>query len=147
MRAGSDKQTQRVVVVNGRSYGEHRVIYMMHHGYLPEHQVDHINRNPLDNRIENLREASPLCNTRNRGVFSSNKTGVTGVFRSNNQYHHGRYIAQIKPAPDKKVKHIGIFDSLDDAVKARWKAEGEAGFPNCNTTSAAYQYLVRRGLI
>jgi hypothetical protein len=41
--------------INGRRQFIHRVIYELHHGPVPAgYDVDHINYNTLDNRIENL---------------------------------------------------------------------------------------------
>lgn len=56
----------------------HRLIFLMHHGYLPEH-IDHINGQPGDNRIENLRAASMPENMRNRGLQKNNTSGCKGV--------------------------------------------------------------------
>ena len=45
------------VRVNGSLYLAHRLIFLMHHGYLPE-MIDHIDGNPSNNLITNLREAT-----------------------------------------------------------------------------------------
>lgn len=44
-----------------------------------DEQIDHINQNPWDNRLENLRVVSNAINKRNSGMYSNNSTGVTGV--------------------------------------------------------------------
>jgi hypothetical protein len=58
----------------------HRVIFMMHHGWLPE-MLDHINRDPSDNRIENLRPACKSLNSQNRGPSSVTKHGMRGIYK------------------------------------------------------------------
>ena len=56
----------------------HRLIYLMHHGYLPK-IVDHIDGNPKNNQIENLREALMIENVWNQKKRSTNTTGVKGI--------------------------------------------------------------------
>ena len=69
----------RLITINCKIYYAHRLAWLYVYGYLPENNIDHINRNPDDNRIENLREVSRQCNLRNSKVSSANKTGVKGI--------------------------------------------------------------------
>lgn len=81
---------------------------------------DHKNRNPLDNRKENLRFATQHQNTMNKGIQRNNNSGVTGVgwikkiqkWRARITYN-GESI------------YLGIFDNKEDAIKARLSAEKE----------------------
>ena len=66
--------------ISGKYYKNHRIVWLWHNGYLPEGEIDHINRNKIDNRIENLREASSVCQRRNQNLRKDNKSGVKGVF-------------------------------------------------------------------
>lgn len=46
----------RQVGINGRRYSVHRIIYILHHGHIPNKLViDHIDRDPTNNHIDNLR--------------------------------------------------------------------------------------------
>ena len=85
----------------------------------PEGQfIDHINRDPLDNRRDNLRIVSIQENSMNQTMRKTNKSGVPGVHwcKSTN-----KWVAQIAY----KYKHInlGRFEKLEDARKAREDAE------------------------
>jgi hypothetical protein len=80
--------------------------------------VDHINRNTLDNRKENLRFASDTESSQNKGLRSDNTSGVTGV----SWYKHMRkWYAEIKYY-GKKIR-LGSYDNKEDAIAARLKAE------------------------
>jgi hypothetical protein len=87
----------------------HRFIFMMHHGYLPK-QIDHINLDKTDNRIENLRAATRSENLRNRSMAKSNKSGVKNVhwLTKNKQWI-------VNLTVDKKRLFIGGFKDLEAA--------------------------------
>ena len=68
-QAGYDDE-YRCVKYKGKKYKTHRIIYMMYHGAIPEGlQIDHLNQNKFDNRIENLRATTHGENQRNRDAF------------------------------------------------------------------------------
>ena len=94
----------------------HRVIYMMHHGELPE-MLDHINQDPADNRIENLRPATKSLNSQNRGAQSNTKWGMRGIHKDK----YGGYYAYI--AIDGKRKHLGRTVCLGKAWEMRKDGE------------------------
>jgi len=76
-------------------------------------EVDHINRNPLDNRRENLRVCTHSQNCMNRPKQSNNTTGYKGVtYRKRDR----RYEAQIK-AKGKKY-WLGSFTTAEEASQA-----------------------------
>lgn len=58
----------------------HRLAWRLHYGEWPVNEIDHINRNPSDNRIENLRDVTASENLQNRRVMKNNEAGETGVF-------------------------------------------------------------------
>ena len=62
----------------GYKYTAHRVIWAMHYGEWPD-QVDHINHDKADNRIENLRTVTHSENARNRKLNKNNTSGHAGV--------------------------------------------------------------------
>lgn len=78
--------------------------------------VDHINRDPSDNRKENLRITDYRGNGMNR---KDNSFGV---------YWHKRNNKWIASIPDNgKRKHIGYFNTKEDAVKAVCDITGHGG--------------------
>lgn len=95
----------------------HRIIFLMHHGYLPD-EVDHKDGDTFNNRIDNLRAASRGQNMRNIGLRKDNKTGVKGVAMHKAS---GKFHAFIKT--NKKQISLGLFERLEDAAKARKNAE------------------------
>lgn len=102
----------------------HRVVWEMHNGEIPEgFEIDHISGDSTDNRIENLRLVTSRENSMNGRIRSDNKTGHCGVSIIKST---GRYRATIKV--NGKNIHIGVFGSMEDAVKARKYSERHYGF-------------------
>lgn len=93
-----------------------RVLVPMHRHLLPPPEgkvVDHINRNGLDNRKENLRLATRAENVRNRGIFASNKSGYKGV--SFNKRLR-KWVASARDG--KRQVYLGLFTSPVKAARA-----------------------------
>jgi hypothetical protein len=99
------------VDVNRQKYSVHRVAFYMHHGWCPD-EIDHINGNPSDNRIENLRPATQAQNAQNRALLSTNKTGYKGV-RTHKRTN--RFQAQIWVK--RKYIYLGTFDTKELAAE------------------------------
>ena len=93
-----------VFKVNGKLFYAHRVAFFLVHGVVPK-MIDHINRNPSDNRIKNLREATTILNAQNK-VFQ----GVT------KPKHTKKWAASI--TCNRKRMHLGYFDSAEQAHEA-----------------------------
>jgi len=138
----ANKDGYRKITINGKIYLASRLAYLYMEGYFPENDIDHINRNTSNDAWENLRHVSHACNMRNQKTRSTNTSGVTGVSldKVENKWH-----AQIMIVG--KPKKLGRFTNFIDAVKSRWEAEKEYGWPNCNTTSSAYSYLQKHSHI
>ena len=79
---------------------------------------DHIDRNPLNNRRCNFREATYADNARNRTIQKNNTSKIMGVSLNKND---GLWIARIQV--NGKRKYLGCFSNKVDAIKARLKAE------------------------
>lgn len=89
--AGSIKNSTRYVVVGiqGVQIPGHRAVWMMFHGEIPQGMdIDHIDGNRSNNRIENLRLATRSQNTHNQGPRKNSVTGIKGLSwdKSNNRW-------------------------------------------------------------
>lgn len=75
---GSKCRGRLFVRVNKKLYAVHRLVFLFHRGFWPE-QVDHIDGNGLNNKIENLRAATNAENQRNKPKLKHNKSGFKGI--------------------------------------------------------------------
>ena len=57
----------------------HRLVFLMVHGYEPK-QIDHIDGNPANFSISNLRDCTQTENMMNKTVQTNSKSGLKGVF-------------------------------------------------------------------
>jgi hypothetical protein len=67
------------VKVDGRNYLVHVIVWLHQKGVWPERDIDHSDRDGMNNRINNLRPASHRENEANKGVRKNNTTGFPGV--------------------------------------------------------------------
>ena len=74
-----DDRGYRIVAIKGRTYWAHRVAWALHYGAWPTHQIDHRDLDKGNNRIANLREATPSQNHGNMAIYKSNTSGRKGV--------------------------------------------------------------------
>ena len=74
-----DKDGYLKVKVKKKALLVHRVVWLLNHGDFPRLEIDHINRNKTDNRIENLREATRWENNINKEFKVNPTTGVVGI--------------------------------------------------------------------
>ncbi len=126
----------KMMHLDGGVYYNHRIIWLYVYGYFPENHIDHINRDKLDNRFINLREVSVQCNSRNQGLRRTNTSGIKGVSWSNQKNKWNAYIKV-----EGKRKHLGNFSEIIDAAKARYEAEKNYKFPDCDVRSTALKYI------
>jgi hypothetical protein len=126
----------RVVSVDNRHQYVHRVVWLYWHGYLPEHGIDHINRDKTDNRIENLREVGKACNARNTGNPRNNTSGIKGIkwFEKTKKWRVGIYVSG-------RTIHLGYHADRLEAVCHRLAAEQALGWAGCDDCSPAFQYV------
>jgi hypothetical protein len=113
----SRKQSRETGLKRGVDIIIHRLIYQLEYGVSlkSSQHIDHINRKPFDNRVENLR-LSPLgtsINQINVSLRADNTTGYKGViFREKT----GKYEAKIS-YKGKRI-WLGAYVDINDAAKA-----------------------------
>lgn len=88
----------------------HRAVWAVVHGSWPKYQIDHIDRDTSNNRIENLRDVTGGVNQLNRAAYGEVPYLGVRVLR-------GKYEARIKK--DGKVFQVGTFKTASAAAKAR----------------------------
>lgn len=104
----------------GRLWKAHRITWALVYGEWPEGEIDHINGNRADNRIENLRPANRKENCQNMAVRCTNKSGFTGVHR-----HRSWRKWQARICYDYKKRNLGMFDSPEEAYQAYLAAKAK----------------------
>lgn len=112
--------------VMGTQLLAHRLIWALVYGEWPKHEIDHINGQKTDNRLQNLRSVTASENGRNKRISRRSSSGVIGVYWAE---HASKWRAEIKI--HQKRYHLGYFPSKAQAASARKSAERSMGFhPN-----------------
>jgi hypothetical protein len=97
-----------------KSYKVHRVVWALAYGEWPVIDIDHINGDKTDNRLENLRLATRAENLRSMKKRKNSLCSLKGVTRY--MKNKDRFCAQIRI--DGKQRSLGIFDSQQAAHDA-----------------------------
>jgi hypothetical protein len=124
------KNGYSMVRVGKGQYLAHRIIFLYHYGFLPS-EIDHMDGNPRNNKIENLRAASHEENIRNSKNYSTNKSGTRGV-----TWHKRTQKWQVDVQVNKKTCYVGIYEDKELAelvsIEARNLFYKEYSFFNRN---------------
>lgn len=112
-----DHYGRRCIGVLGREYKAHRLAWLLHTGDWPTCDIDHINGDKDDNRLENLRAVPHATNIENvRKPFAGNRSGFLGV-----SAHKARFRATISVG--NRQRHLGTYDTPREAHEAYLKAK------------------------
>lgn len=117
--AGSISATTgyRRIKVGGVAYQAALLVWLWHHGSFPINEIDHEDRDPLNNRIENLRDVARAVNLANRSSWKKT-VGLKGVRR-----HRNRFVAEI--TVDRETVFIGSYLTPEEAAQAFKRAHVE----------------------
>ena len=105
------------ITINNKQYLLHRIIYKYFNEdwnltYSHSNQIDHIDINPSNNRIENLRIVNNSQNSRNRNKRKNCSSQYKGVSWNK---QNNKWIAYI--TIDNKVKYLGSFTNEEEAYE------------------------------
>lgn len=107
---------------NGKTYRYRTVVFAVCKGYIPK-VIDHIDGNPLNNRIENLREASISENSMNRRKSPGRSSRFKGVHKTVRYNGTTRWVAQFKI--NGITNYLGTYKSEEEAKESYNKAARE----------------------
>ena len=100
----------RQMEYKNKHYMVHRVIFEMHNGPIPEGmEVDHADRNRLNNDISNLRLSTERDQCTNSSLRHDNTSGYKGVYKRS----YGKFRAMLKV--EGKNMQLGEFDTAEEA--------------------------------
>lgn len=109
--SGDGRIKARVKFLGQRyAVGAHNIVFALTHKRWPTNELDHIDNNPLNNRLVNLREATRSENICNRGKFKGDMPKNIRVARNG-------FAVQIKK--NAVQFHLGTFKTLEEAIKVK----------------------------
>lgn len=114
--AGFSRPDGRIIIqIKGQRLFAHHVVWLLFNRNLPQTTLDHADRDPTNNRIENLRPAQAWEQQGNKTRQCNNKSGYRGV--SHAPKHKSKpWLAVIKDG--EKQRHLGYFASPQEAARA-----------------------------
>lgn len=117
---------------HGKGYKAHRIAWLLTTGRWPEGQIDHLDGNRSNNRIENLREVSGSDNSRNARMRFDNTSGVSGVgwHKPSKKWFARVYV-------NRNQKWLGYFDDKDKAERVVKEFRAAHGFTERHGTEQA----------
>ena len=122
----SSGPTYNKLNLDGRKYKAHRVAWLFMTGSWPNGEIDHINRDGMDNRFSNLRDVPKSDNMRNASIKKNNKSGVKGVYWRKDISKWVANGCSVIDGISRKV-YLGAYTSIEAASAARKRWESEEG--------------------
>lgn len=112
-----DKKNYLTIGLLRKRYFVHRLAWLYVHGEWPESELDHVNCDPTDNRLVNLRAATRVENCRNTRTSKRNHSGRKGV-----HFDHSRQKWMAFISVQGRFKNLGRFATFEEASARRIEA-------------------------
>ena len=131
--AGTLGQNNRIIVyIDNKPYLLHILIWLYHKGYMPHNTIDHKDCNPLNNKIENLREATLEQQNFNKPARKNKILPKWVSYHPPKNGRKERYEARV--TLNKKTHNLGSFSSAEEAynVASKFAKEYQGEFYNEN---------------
>jgi hypothetical protein len=109
----------KLVSVKNKQYYLHRLIFLILKGYMPE-QIDHIDGNPSNNKIENLRETDYFTNNYNKKIQTNSTSGIKGV-----NWHKVAKKWRVEVCSNRRTKYLGLYEDLELAELVAMEARNK----------------------
>jgi len=106
------------IMVDSKRYPSHRLAWLYVYGEMPKNEIDHIDGNPRNNSINNLRECNRFEQHQNRASSKSGSSKYLGVYWHKTS---NKWAAQIRS--NKKSFHLGFFETEESAFNAYCSAK------------------------
>ena len=113
-----DKYGYLIIKIKGKQYKAHKIVWLLNYGHFPEKELDHINRNKLDNRISNLRESNRIQQNLNKDFKPNKNTNVIGIYIDNTKGLKKKYCFKFK---NKSYRFYKLQDAIKNKEKLRRK--------------------------
>lgn len=101
------------VRVDNKNLYAHRIIFAIHSGYWPEHDIDHVDGVRDNNQIDNLQEASASCNA-SKACWALGTSGVRGIhpnkksWQAHMSFNYKQVVAKARP-----TRGMALLDWVD----------------------------------
>ena len=122
--AGTLNKNYIEIQINKKKYRAHRLAWLYEYGSFPKHNIDHIDGNPSNNKISNLREANQSQNGMNKKLHKNNNSGIKGV-----GWHKASKKWRARITINRIQHNLGLFDDKELAelvvMEARNKYHGK----------------------
>jgi hypothetical protein len=126
--AGSVSSHGYLIIKLGRKqYRANRLAWFLTHGEWPGGEVDHIDGDPLNNRLNNLRVVDRAGNSQNRR--KAHRDNASGLLGATWNKQHKRW--QAKLVANKVRHHLGYFDTPEEAHAAYMAAKASLHIGGC----------------